>query len=194
MNPTYKLALLEALLAFKTGQLATVDTYEYFSGLVNDLVQQSPPLDLATQAPLLTGNWQLLYTNRATFSPLENLPGFQLGRVFQYICAEEQWVVNLAELVGPADIVAIVGIQASFRLVSPVRLSVQFERAWLTSTWGVTGTQVSNWITQLRANLALALGLEIKQTGWLEIRYVDDTLRIGVGNEGNLFILKRVED
>jgi hypothetical protein len=41
----------------------------------------------------------------------------------------------------------------------------------------------------------LAIDFPIKredQKGWLETTYLDQDLRIGRGNEGNLFVLKRV--
>ena len=31
-----------------------------------------------------------------------------------------------------------------------------------------------------------------RQTGWLEVTYLDDDLRIGRGNQGSLFVLKKV--
>jgi hypothetical protein len=40
----------------------------------------------------------------------------------------------------------------------------------------------------------LAIDFQIKredQKGWLETTYLDQDLRIGRGNEGNLFVLKR---
>ncbi|MGB3138187.1 MAG: PAP/fibrillin family protein, partial [Nodosilinea sp.] len=31
-----------------------------------------------------------------------------------------------------------------------------------------------------------------RQSGWLEVTYLDDDLRIGRGNQGSLFVLKKV--
>jgi PAP_fibrillin len=186
-----KLALLEQLLAYKTGSLQGSAVYGELCARIEELVTVAPPLDLAHQASLLTGNWQLLYTNKETFSPLEYLPGVHLGRVFQAIDVPQQQVFNLAELIGPLG-TALIGIQAGFTLESATRVIVNFQRTFITTAWNLAGQDVADWMTQLQSNQAFALRLDVKQTGWLEVRYVDETLRIGVGNAGHLFILKKV--
>ncbi|RYR18973.1 hypothetical protein Ahy_B03g063602 isoform C [Arachis hypogaea] len=44
-----------------------------------------------------------------------------------------------------------------------------------------------------RKNYNLLLGI-FNPEGWLEITYVDDTMRIGRDNKGNIFVLEKIED
>lgn len=189
MNPSLpsKLALMEGLLDYKTGRLTQNAAYPRFTQLIADLIQATPSRPFEEQAPLLNGNWKLLYTNRETFSPLEFIPGVNLGRVFQYIRADQQQVFNLAEL----SVGLLIAVQARFEPVNTTRLSVHFERTFITLASNLTGANVVNWFEQLETERAPALRFPVNRTGWLEVRYVDETLRISVGNEGSLFILTR---
>ncbi|KAJ7945285.1 Plastid-lipid associated protein PAP / fibrillin family protein [Quillaja saponaria] len=51
------------------------------------------------------------------------------------------------------------------------------------------------YLTKHSIRLPLALGISIfNSDGWLEITYVDVTMRIGKDDKGNIFILERSEE
>ncbi|WP_218079951.1 PAP/fibrillin family protein [Anthocerotibacter panamensis] len=190
-----KLALLEGLLAYQEGQLTGIEAQRQLTQLSEDLAAVAPTYTQTEQAEMLTGLWQLLYTNRNSFSSLEQIPGFSIRRLFQAIRGQEQRVLNLAELVSVGPLKGLVAGQARFEPVGNQRIEVFFERVFITTPSLLTGERISTWVEQFLGGQAPALSFALQgQQGWLEIRYVDETLRIAVGNEGNLFILKRIHE
>jgi hypothetical protein len=49
-----------------------------------------------------------------------------------------------------------------------------------------------NFLETERPARAIDIRISREQTGWLEITYLDTDLRIGRGNEGNVFVLQKV--
>ena len=102
----------------------------------------------------------------------------------------------------------LVSVCASFTIVSEKRVKVNFERLVAGSQTLLGYRDVHSFIDALRSPVSgsvnpsnksqkklLAIDFQIKredQKGWLETTYLDQDLRIGRGNEGNLFVLKRV--
>ena len=92
---------------------------------------------------------------------------------------------------------------ANFTVVSEKRIKVNFERLVAGSQSLIGYRDVNSFIDTLRSpdnkpkkNL-LAIDFQIKkedQKGWLETTYLDQDLRIGRGNEGNLFVLRRMRN
>lgn len=188
---SHKLALLEALLAYREGNLP--DPYPQLLTLCNQLAAFDPVLEPSARAEVLTGNWLLLYSNRVTFSALDQVPGSRLGRIYQALDAATQGVFNLAEIT-ILGLKSVVAVQARFSPAYGKRVKVQFEEGLVTTVNFLTGENPTNWIEQLQSGEATALRFPTpsSQRGWLEIIYVDDTLRLSLGNEGSLFILTRV--
>jgi len=86
-----------------------------------------------------------------------------------------------------------VSVSANFNAVSDRRVDVKFERS-IFGLQRVMGYQcVSQFIQNMEMGkrfLAVDWNLENRDaSGWLEITYLDENLRIGRGNEGNVFIL-----
>ncbi|CAL5326845.1 unnamed protein product [Camellia sinensis] len=75
-------------------------------------------------------------------------------------------------------------IEASFNIASNSRVDIKY----CNST--ITPNQLMN---VFRKNYDLLLDI-FNPEGWLEITYVDDTLRIGRDDKGNIFILERYEE
>ncbi len=194
---TEKLALLEAVLAYREGQLDAATAHPRIRILVDHLAKLDPPRTESERADLLTANWKLLYTNRDSFSPLDRLPGVKQRQVWQRIDVPQGLVLNLIELEIPGLFQAVAAIKARFEVISPKRLKVIFERAFVTIPGLLSGKNIADWLAQFsqQAHTPPALSFSTQgQSGWLDIIYLDETLRIGLGNQGNLFILKRADE
>lgn len=157
------------------------------------------PTPCPLEAPeLLDGNWRLLYTTSQELLGIDRFPLLTLGQIYQCVRLAEQRIYNIAEVKGPPGLDGIVSVSASFKPVSPLRVDVYFER-------GVFGLQrllgyaaPNAFIQDLQANPKLPLfkGIDFTITrdrppGWLEITYLDADMRIGRGNEGNVFVLSK---
>ena len=193
---TEKLALLETILAYQEGQLDPVAAHPRIRILVDHLAKLDPPRTDQERAALLTANWKLLYTNRDSFSPLDRLPGVKQRQVWQRIDVSQGLVLNLIDLEVPGLFQIIAAIKARFEVMSPKRLKVIFERAFVTFPGLLSGRTAVDWLAQFsqEKNTPPAVSFPTQgQSGWLEIVYLDETLRIGIGNQGSLFILKRAD-
>jgi hypothetical protein len=193
---TEKLALLETILAYQEGQLDPIAAHPRIRILVDHLAKLDPPRTDQERADLLTANWKLLYTNRDSFSPLDRLPGVKQRQVWQRIDVSQGLVLNLIELEVPGLLQILAAIKARFEVMSPKRLKVIFERAFITFPGLLSGKNAVDWLAQFsqEKNTPPAVSFSTQgQSGWLEIVYLDETLRIGLGNQGNLFVLKRAD-
>jgi hypothetical protein len=194
---TEKLALLETILAYREGQLDSVSAHPRIRILVDHLAKLDPPRTDQERAALLTGNWKLLYTNRDSFSPLDRLPGVKQRQVWQRIDVSQELVLNLIELEVPGSFQMVAAIKARFEVMSPKRLKVIFERAFITFSGLLSGKTAVDWLAQFSQEKDTPPAVSFSsqgQSGWLEIIYLDETLRIGLGNQGSLFILKRADE
>ncbi|XP_048335296.1 fibrillin-5, chloroplastic isoform X3 [Ziziphus jujuba] len=75
-------------------------------------------------------------------------------------------------------------IEASFKIASKSRVDISYDNST------ITPDQLMN---VFRKNYDLLLGI-FNPEGWLEITYLDDTLRIGRDDKANIFILERSEN
>ncbi|MGA7953683.1 MAG: PAP/fibrillin family protein [Gloeobacterales cyanobacterium] len=194
---TEKLALLETILAYREGQLDSVAAHPRIRILVDHLAKLDPPRTDQERAALLTGNWKLLYTNRDSFSPLDRLPGVKQRQVWQRIDVSQGLVLNLIELEVPGSFQMVAAIKARFEVMSPKRLKVIFERAFITFSGLLSGKTAVDWLAQFSQEKDTPPAVSFSsqgRSGWLEIIYLDETLRIGLGNQGSLFILKRADE
>jgi PAP_fibrillin len=191
-----KLVLLETILAYREGQLDAATAHPRIRILVDHLAKLDPSRTESERAELLTANWKLLYTNRNSFSPLDQLPGVQQRQVWQRIDVAQGLVLNLIELEIPGLFQAIAAIKARFEVIGPKRLKVIFERAFITTPGFLSGKNAADWLAQFseQTHTPPALSFSTQgQSGWLDVVYLDETLRIGLGNQGSLFILKRAD-
>lgn len=161
--------------------------------LITDLETQSPspsPLD----SPLLMGDWRLLYTTSRGILGLDRIPLTELGEVYQAIRGDR--VYNVAETKSVLGIEGIVAVAARYVRSGDVRVQVTFERSIL-GLRAIMGYQsVTAFVDSLEAkSRVLAIDLPIpsrnggEPQGWLEVTYLDETLRISRGNEGSVFVL-----
>lgn len=75
-------------------------------------------------------------------------------------------------------------IQASFSVASSSRVNINYDKS------RITPDQLMNLF---KKNYDLLLSI-FNPEGWLDITYVDDTMRIGRDDKGNIFILERPRD
>ncbi len=161
--------------------------------LITDLEAQSPspnPLD----SPLLIGDWRLVYTTSRGILGLDRIPLTELGEVYQAIRGDR--VYNVAETKSVLGIEGIVSVTARYVRSGDVRVQVTFERSIL-GLRAIMGYQsVTAFVDSLEAkSRILAIDLPIparnggEPQGWLEVTYLDETLRISRGNEGSIFVL-----
>jgi hypothetical protein len=160
-------------------------------------IEQGNPTPCPTAAvTLLDGDWRLLYTTSDELLGIGRVPLVNLGPIYQCIRCDRGRVYNIAELSGLPYINGILSVAAGFDVVSDRRINVGFERA-VFGLRGLMGYEdPAQWIETLESDRRiLAADFRIKpreRSGWIELTYLDSTLRINRGNNGSVFVLDRV--
>ncbi|MEA5479579.1 PAP/fibrillin family protein [Pseudanabaena galeata UHCC 0370] len=160
-------------------------------------LEELNPTPAPTQAPeLLDGNWLLLFTTSQELLGIDRFPLYKLGNIYQCLRVSEGKIFNVAEIKGLPLLSGLVSVCANFTVVSDKQVKVNFERLVAGSQTLIGYQDVNSFIDTLRSpKKLLAIDFQIKredQKGWLETTYLDQDLRIGRGNEGNLFVLRKV--
>ncbi len=148
---------------------------------------------------LLNGDWRLLYTTSQELLNIDRIPLASLGPIYQCIRLAENRIYNIAEVNGPPLLSGLVAVAARLEPVSNQRVDVRFERG-VVGLRNLLGYQSpAQFIERLQTTPKFSLfqGIDFsinsdRQAGWLEVTYLDDTLRIGRGNQGSLFVLQKV--
>lgn len=190
-----KTQLLEAIAGKNRGLLADdTDRVRVLTALerLEDLNPHPAPLK---NPELLEGNWRLLFTTSRGILGLDRFPVVQLGQIYQCIRTQDSKLYNIAEIVGIPFLEGIVSVAARFEAVSDRRVNVKFERS-IISLQRLCGYQSPNqFITAIEQGKSfppLDFSLENReQSGWLEVTYIDEDLRVGRGNEGSVFVLSK---
>lgn len=190
-----KAELLEAIAGKNRGLLANeIDNVRVLAAIqqLEDINPNRKPLEAKN---LLQGDWRLLYTTSKGILGLDRFPLFKLGQIYQCIRVSEAKVYNIAEIVGIPMLEGLVSVAATFEPVSDSRVSVIFERSIIGLQRFFSYDTPKKFIQQIEAGKKfLPLDFKIdrgEQKGWLEITYLDEDMRIGRGNEGNVFVLTK---
>jgi hypothetical protein len=156
------------------------------------------PRPLTTAIDLLAGDWRLLYTSSQSLLGIDKFPLVQLGTIYQCIRPTTNAIYNIAEV---SSIIpglnGIVSIVATFTAVSESRVNVQFNRSVIGLQKLIDYSTPDRLITAIEAGQKFtAIDLPItrkegRSPAWLEITYLDESLRIGRGNEGSVFVLTK---
>jgi len=160
-------------------------------------LEELNPTPAPTQTPeLLDGDWLLIFTTSQELLGIDRFPLYKLGNIYQCLRMAEGKIFNVAEIKGLPLLGGLVSVCANFTVESDKRVKVNFERL-VAGSQNLLGYQdVNSFINILRSpKKLLAIDFKIKredQKGWLETTYLDQGLRIGRGNEGNLFILRKI--
>jgi hypothetical protein len=159
-------------------------------------LQQSwqPPSTGEALAAVLDGLWQLRYTTANALSRLglDNLPGVERRRTYQFVDAANSRLYNLAEVELAGGLArGTLLVRAALRLGEVPRVHVHFERSAL--IWGGIdefGT-AEGAIRRLDAGEGVGIRFDVRSEGSVDTLYIDTDLRIALGNRGTIFILTR---
>jgi hypothetical protein len=190
-----KAELLEAIAGKNRGLLANeIDNARVLSA-IQQLEDINPTLKPLEAKELLNGDWRLLYTTSKGILGLDRFPLFKLGQIYQCIRVSEAKVYNIAEILGLPMLEGLVSVVASFDPVSERRINVIFERSIIGLQRFLSYKTPAKMIQQIESGKKfLPIDFKIdrgEQKGWLETTYLDQDMRIGRGNEGNVFVLTK---
>ncbi|MEO0835319.1 MAG: PAP/fibrillin family protein [Cyanobacteria bacterium J06642_3] len=190
-----KAALLEAIAGKNRGLLANeIDNVRVLS-TIQELEDDNPTQKPLEAKELLDGDWRLLYTTSKGILGLDRFPLFKLGQIYQCVRTSEAKIYNIAEIIGLPMLEGLVSVGATFEPVSERRVSVMFERS-IVGLQKFLGYKTPGKLVQQIESGKKFLPLDFKidrgeQKGWLDITYLDQDMRIGRGNEGNVFVLTK---
>ncbi|MBG1243359.1 PAP/fibrillin family protein [Nostoc sp. NZL] len=172
---------------------------EEIEQLTTELESVNPNLNpLLYATSLLEGTWQLQYSTAREIRSLISLPlGLKLGKVYQVIDIANKLFFNLAKVKHSLGLVSgYVKVTASFEpakedLEPPPnkRINVYFDKRYL-SIEKIMGINTP----QLNPFKVIPANNPTNRTATLDITYLDETLRIGRGGDGSLFILSKSND
>jgi PAP_fibrillin len=172
---------------------------EKIEKLTTELESVNPNFYPLVYAPsLLEGNWQLQYSTAREIRSLESLPlGLKLGKVYQVIDVANKLFFNIAYVKHPLGLISgYVKVTASFEPVKDdswtlpnKRISIDFDKRYL-SIEKIIGIKTP----QLNPFKVVPANNPPNRVPILDITYLDETLRIGRGGEGSLFILSKSND
>ena len=156
------------------------------------------PNPLLNAISLLDGAWQLQYSTAREIRSLDSLPlGFKVGKVYQVINVANKLFFNLAQVKYIRGLLSgYVKVTASFEPVFEdssslpnKRLNVYFDKRYL-SIEKIVGINTP----QLNPFKVSSANNPQGRVATLDITYLDETLRIGRGGDGSLFILSKSND
>jgi PAP_fibrillin len=193
-----KSRLLVAVAGKNRGISATIDEQQEILTAITQLENCNPhPHPLTTAPELLAGNWRLLYTSSQSLLKIDRFPLVQLGEIYQSIDSTGTKLYNIAEVTSilPA-LNGLVSVIADLTPVSDRRVNVRFNRSLIGLQSLMDYRSPTEFITAIENGqkftaIDLPVNAQRETPAWLEITYLDDTLRIGRGNEGNVFVLSR---
>jgi len=189
-----KSELLNAIAGTNRGLSATETQKQAILATIAQLEDRNPTPRPVEAAALLDGDWRLLYTTSRGILGINQFPLINLGQVYQSIRVKEAKLYNIAEVTGIPWAEGIVSVSARFEPVSERRVDVKFERSILGLQRFIGYQSPSAFIQQIEAGqkfAAIDFTINRDQSGWLDITYLDENLRIGRGNEGSVFVLTK---
>ncbi|MFG6099090.1 PAP/fibrillin family protein [Leptothoe sp. ISB3NOV94-8A] len=197
MTMLEKTDLLDAIAPTNRGLLA--DDPEQKADILKKVARleaSNPTSNPLSAIDLLNGNWQLLYTTSTELLGIDRFPLLALGNIYQWVQIEQMRIYNLAEI--RSVLGGLVSVTATFEPVSEKRVNVRFDRAifGLQSTLGYQSPSQFIEAMQQTDKFNFFKGIDFtvssnREPGWLEVTYLDQTMRIGRGNQGSVFVLRK---
>ncbi|KAG2566199.1 fibrillin protein 5 homolog isoform X1 [Panicum virgatum] len=184
-----KAALRQALEGVDRGIFGTTSAQRSeVHRLVELLEARNPtPEPTAELREKVDGCWKLIYSTISILGKKRTKLGLRdfisLGDFLQIIDVKEEKAVNVIKFSARAlkILSGKLTVEASYSVTSKTRVDIKLE----SST--ITPEQLMN-IFQKNYDMLLAI---FNPEGWLEITYVDETLRIGRDDKENIFVLER---
>jgi PAP_fibrillin len=194
-----KAQLLAEIASKDRGILATPTEKQVILATVTALELRNPhPRPLTTAINLLDGDWRLLYTSSQSLLGIDKLPLVKLGTIYQCIRPKTSAVYNIAEVSSiMPGLNGIVSIVAKFTPTSESRVNVEFNRSVIGLQKLIDYSTPDRLITAIENGqkfIAIDLPINRQETrppAWLDITYLDESLRISRGNEGSIFVLTK---
>jgi hypothetical protein len=194
-----KAKLLAAIAGKNRGILATTIDRQAILAAITQLELRNPhPRPLTTAVDLLAGNWRLVYTSSQSLLGIDKFPLVDLGTIYQCIRPTTGTIYNIAEVTSLIPgLNGLVSIVATFTPVNESRVNVQFNRSIVGLQRLMDYSDPDRLITAIENGQKFtAIDLPIKrresrEPAWLEVTYLDENMRIGRGNEGNVFVLTK---
>lgn len=195
-----KEALLKLIQPLDRGLKTNADLNKAVFAAIANLESLNPTPQPTSTPLLLDGNWELLFTTSQELLGFGKLPLAKLGKIYQCIRIKDNRIYNIAELYSLPLLEGLVSVGAKFTVSSACRVEVKFERSiiglqsLLKYRGGVQGVdQFIQFLETDQKARAIDIKIDREQRGWLEITYLDENLRIGRGNQGNVFVLQKVK-
>ncbi|URE30321.1 hypothetical protein MUK42_07439 [Musa troglodytarum] len=187
-----KAALYQALTGIDKGIFgATSSKKSEVAGFVETLESRNPtPYPTDHLRDKVDGCWKLVYSTISILGSTRTKLGLRdfisLGDFFQIIDVAKEKATNVIKfnLRGLQLLSGQLTIEASYRIASKTRVDIKLERS------NITPDQLMK-IFEKNLDLLLAI---FNPQGWLEITYVDESMRIGRDDKGNIFVLERNDD
>lgn len=183
-----KTSLFQALQGLNRGIFgATSAKKSEIESLVKELESQNPTPDPTQNLDKVNGSWKLIYSTISVLGSKRTKLGLRdfitLGDFLQIINVSEAKAVNVIKFSarGFGMLNGQLTIEASFKIASKSRVDIKYESS------AITPDQLMN-LFQKNYDLLLSI---FNPEGWLDISYVDETMRIGRDDKGNIFILER---
>ncbi|WP_017297518.1 PAP/fibrillin family protein [Nodosilinea nodulosa] len=194
-----KAELLNAVAGANRGINSDASDRSAIQAAAATLEERNPTPDPLQASDRLDGDWRLLYTTSRELLNIDRLPLASLGPIYQCIRLAENRIYNIAEVNGPPLLSGLVAVAATLEAVSTRRVNVRFARGVIGLRQALGYESVGQFVQvmQTTPRFSLLRGIDFainpdRQSGWLEVTYLDDDLRIGRGNQGSLFVLQKV--
>ncbi|XP_078434414.1 plastid-lipid associated protein PAP / fibrillin family protein [Wolffia australiana] len=156
-------------------------------GLVSRLEQLNPTPQPTGKLHVVEGSWRLLYSSITILGAKRTKLGLRdfisLGDFIQTIHVAQGKAINEISFNarGLKMISGKLTITASFSIATDTRVNIQFDDS------EIAPPQLFN-LFQKNYDLLLAI---FNPEGWLDITFVDETIRVGRDDKGNVFVLER---
>lgn len=158
----------------------------------------NPTQAVTSQMELVQGRWQVLYSTfrlerettlqRLAFGKLPNVTVNVTG-IYQEIYTDGQKYNNLIEFTTSRGIKGIVSVAGRYRTENINRLNIDFLE---TSAFPATKDfNISEFKQALGVEDESTLTSALEFSGWSDISYLDENLRLMRGNQQNLYVLLR---
>ncbi len=176
----------------------TESTKQQIESLANKIEALTPNPEPTSCMELVQGRWRLLYSTfslekdttlqRLSFGKLPDVQ-VKITGIFQEINLSGKQYNNLMEFISVSGVKGLVTVNSSYTIESVKRLNIKFIET------SVCPLDKSLDMINFRKGLAVdndcVLASPLEFSGWSDITYLDENLRLMRGNAQNLYVLVR---